>query len=265
MLDVDGEVVDYTKKSWLVSEVLHAKYNFKGIEKIIEVRIAPKLENYFQGHQIYIDGVMVGGDKNIRYTEPEKGKEDFIAILFKTLFNIGFLRICIPLGIYVIALETLDFKNEIVEHFIQQLLRVIPLLLVIRFLYVDKLLSRKIFGGTLDVNWKKIFFLSLTMFVNGVFVFIGFKHILIAMTKEFSFVLNVKILEMFAQVFSFSVIVYLIHLPLLFVYYYENIFEKGRSGKLDTRKKPVLEQGSDPGPEQSCHGGKGGDDESDSE
>ncbi len=131
LLEVDGQVVA-TGKGGLLSEfaIIEARVDFAGVERQVEIRIAPKRQApwrlWTMGCHILIDGVLVGGDTSATLVLPELAElvkartsyreqpRQFIwRLLVRSIVFEG-----LPFALLMLALNTPDSLSEALVYLV---------------------------------------------------------------------------------------------------------------------------------------------------
>jgi hypothetical protein len=92
VLEINGIIVESIKGGFFRScSTILTKYNFNGTEREIEVRFAKKTELSGLGCQFFIDGQKIGGDRTIKYPDPQESTKHIEKGFIKYFLSIGLL------------------------------------------------------------------------------------------------------------------------------------------------------------------------------
>ncbi len=119
-LEIDGKIVAENKgsKRRSFSTLVH-KIDINGKEAFVEAHISLKTYGTSTGCHIFINGDLVGGDKEskILFTNYETSKKIFEKGFVRFFFTTGLLRFGIPVAIPMILITRGNTITEIVRRF----------------------------------------------------------------------------------------------------------------------------------------------------
>lgn len=105
VLEVDDTVIKHVKGSFFrMHSTIKTTYDFSGVERKVEARMAQKTGSVRTGCQVLIDGDLVGGDDVIQYPDPEKDKKQFEKGYLRYFLTVGLLNYGLPYAIMMLFL-----------------------------------------------------------------------------------------------------------------------------------------------------------------
>ncbi len=117
ILEVDGEVGLRSTSGFMQAiSTLCCKHDFHGTEKIIEARLAQKSDAFKNGCQIFVNGLQVGGDYQIKYPDPHLVNEHLKGGYAKYALQTGLLKTGVPFAL----LMTVMFREKPVLELVLQ-------------------------------------------------------------------------------------------------------------------------------------------------
>ena len=115
ILEIDGVIIVDNHPSNVLKNysTILTNYNFNGINRSVEVRIAQKILPTM-GCQVFIDGEQVGGDRYIRYPDAQQISQQLKAGFWNYFLSVGLLNYGLPFAILMMMFTLfVDRPNSI--------------------------------------------------------------------------------------------------------------------------------------------------------
>jgi hypothetical protein len=121
VLEIDGVIVENHSGNVLNNySTILTNYNFNGIDRSVEVRIAQKILPTM-GCQVFIDGNQVGGDRYIRYPDAQKISQQLKEGFWNYFLSVGLLNYGLPFAIalmmFMLFVDRTKSISEIATRF----------------------------------------------------------------------------------------------------------------------------------------------------
>lgn len=116
ILEIDGIVIKNHLGNFLDSySTILTNYNFNGIDQAVEVRIAQKILPTM-GCQVFIDGKQIGGDRYLRYPDPQKISQQLKEGFWNYFLSVGLLYYGLPFAIMMLIFMLFVDRNRSISE-----------------------------------------------------------------------------------------------------------------------------------------------------